>query len=282
MHALLTEGRDRSFTHAASGGRVTTATWSRAARRTLLAMGPLLDDLPAPSLARIDGLETYDYTYTTDPARCDRRLRAHARQIAAALYRLRTPRRLVLLEDMLFDTFDGPRLHRLLSVCRHHLARWARDGRRALHTPPSLVGKTAGDFPLHSDLYLGEMLFIVFDDVSDRGDDHALFLPVAHLRRTVRKAPTVEGQRLLRCYHDPPSQDRFDEAYKLLHRNPTMNRWYRQHILPAAFRTSLARGRGYLLHDRTWMHGRELPPRHVTHRRFQRLVFDNASMGARR
>jgi len=157
----------------------------------------------------------------------------------------------------------------------------AGDPRTAMYTPLGTIGKNAGEFPLHADLYIPTLLFNVFDNVSSEGSSASTFLSVASLRRLIPAVPSLpaaRGRAIAALFERETRKDQFEVLYDLLHGE---HRW-----VPALERAMTRRqlairlqaGQGYLLHDRKWLHGRAAPDGSVPVDRLRRLVFDGSQM----
>jgi len=85
--------------------------------------------------------------------------------------------------------------------------------------------------------------------------------------------PRAAADRILASLQRETARDGFDTLYHLLHGPhewvPDLEREIEQRQL----RIKLRSGQGYLLHDGSWLHGREAPKDGVTADRLHRLVF---------
>jgi hypothetical protein len=182
----------------------------------------------------------------------------------------------LLFRDLLDDHFDFRALSRLWAVLSATIAELCGHPMAALYAPLSYVGPSAKNFPLHADLYRPECLWNVFDRVPADGSGAATLLSVREFfaLAAALRVP-LHAQRSLRsCLADESSGERFRKFYDLLHVNSEP--WASMLAEDAekhAARLPFGPGEGYLIHDRSWLHGREAPHGGVTTRRVHRLIF---------
>jgi hypothetical protein len=252
-------------------------TWSTAFRNFTVVFENWLRSLPEPELITIPGLVKYDYTLSL-PLPADHPFWDFVRSMC----QLERPCGIMLFTDLLDQDIDGFILRRLFAMLRFGIARSLSDERFSLYAPLGTTGAGAGDFDLHADLYLPELLFNVFEEVPGDSSGASIFLHTADLFRLmpqVTALPSEERARITACFQLPPDQDRFKELFRLLH-SPSrpwvaeLEQEMRKHQLTI----KLGPGQGYFIHDRTWLHGRELPNGSVSARRLHRLIFNNAAI----
>ena len=253
-------------------------TWSADARRILAAWRRGSESLDLPDLVHLDAASPYSATYgATVLELADAVLAEEVLRLARSLATLERPAHLMLLTD-LFTGLDSRSLHLLLAHFRAILAAESGDDHAALYAPLGTTGAAARGFPLHADLYRPEMLWVIFDDVPADDSGASLFLPVASLLDLIdglAEVPVDVRRQVRECFEAPADRDRFDELFSLLY--GTTAGWcgeLRERLLAAQLQIKLQRGEGYLLHDRTWLHGRTEPSGGVTAHRLHRLIFD--------
>ena len=185
---------------------------------------------------------------------------------------------------LLNDEFTGEHLHKFFAVLRLILVGSSGQEMAAMYAPLGYVGRKAKGFPLHADLYVPNILWNVFDQVPEDGSGASTFLPVSVFRILLdqNKVPVRHRLKLISCLEDDSSEDRFRNFYDLLYVQgedwadrlcSQMNK--EQFIVPLQY------GEGYLLHDRKWLHGREVPSSGVTANRVRRLIFLSSENGLR-
>lgn len=266
--------RQRRF---AISKRATWLTWSGDFRRFLAEWSRYARHAPRPGTKVIGRVRRYAETYWH---RLDERsdigsmLRAYTRALMRGVDR----GTLCFFDGLLADGMTRNSIHLLLAAMREVVVTVLGDRRAALYNPLGSLGKRAGDFPLHADLYAPRFLFNIFDEVPGDGSGASTFLSTGELR-TALSTVTMPGavrMSILACQRRVSATDRYDEFYDLLHasRHP----WSRelqtalrraQHVMP------FTRGQGYLIDDRRWLHGREAPSGGVTQNRIHRLIFDS-------
>jgi hypothetical protein len=252
-------------------------TWSVTFCAFLAQTAAELNRLSAPPLCRIKRLKTYDQTFSWPLDRwVDADLRRRFISFARSLNAVRPGRKIMLFDGMMGPQLDSKRLHALFALLRGALIELAGDERAAMYSALGEVGKAAGDFPLHADLYISTMLFNIFDDVAPDDSGASIFLPVSALRKVVSRVsslPPRQGKRIMGMFEDGPPKDRFDTLYDLLHGPHPWVKTLEAAMEERQVRIKLQSGQGYLLHDRLWLHGRDKPRDGVARNRLRRLVF---------
>ncbi len=258
----------------------TWCTWSADCRRLFKSWSSALNTLPRPRRKRLLGGKAYDYTLSVPFAEVDESFASEFVAFAACLYDLPTPKGIVLLSELFGDFLDGAMLPRFISLLREALVVVSGNEMCALYAPLSAVGIAAGDFPLHADLYIPELLLNIFEDVPDGSSGKSLFLSVDAFTAILDSLADLpfEISALIRSkLSDPLNSDGYEEFFELLHGEPP-NLWrlnLQTMMETQAFRIKLQKGQGYLIHDRSWLHGREQPSGGVSRKRLHRLVFNN-------
>jgi hypothetical protein len=266
--------RQRRF---AISKRATWLTWSKEFRRFLAEWSRYARHAPTPRTKVIGRVRLYAETYwhrLDERSELGSMLHAYTR----ALMRHVDRGTLCFFDGLLAEGMTRKSIHLLLAAMREVVVTVLGDRRAALYNPLGSLGKSAGDFPLHADLYAPRFLFNIFDDVPDDGSGASIFLSAGELRAALRTVsmPNTVRMSILACQRRVSTTDRYDEFYDLLHasRHP----WSRslrtalrraQHVMP------FTRGQGYLIDDRRWLHGRETPSGGVTQNRIHRLIFDS-------
>jgi hypothetical protein len=262
---------------AAVNDHATWHTWSDDFRAFLLHVGGELKRLPDPPTRRIKRLSDYNYTFSLPPrALKDAAHRDALKAFAQSLAVTRPRRKLMLFDGLLGSHLDGPSLHKLFALLRGSLVEMAGDDFAAMYTPLGDTGDDVGDFLLHADLYVPQYLFNVFDNVPARTGGSSTFLAVPELKRIVRRQTGLSdatARRLFSMFESEPKSDRYDRCYDLMHGEhrwvPALEQSLSEHQLSIPLR----KGQGYLLHDRSWLHGRTKPTGGVTLNRVRRLIY---------
>jgi hypothetical protein len=199
-------------------------------------------------------------------------LEAFARSLAST----RPTRKLMLFDRLLGSHLDGQKLHVLFALIRGALVKMTANDFAAMYTPLGDTGEDIGDFLLHADMYVPQYLFNVFDNVPARTGGASTFLPVSSLKRIIAqqpKFPDAIARRLVSMFEKESKSDRYERCFDLLHGEhrwvPKLEEALVEHQLKIPLRT----GQGYLLHDRSWLHGRNKPTGGVTANRVRRLIY---------
>jgi hypothetical protein len=252
-------------------------TWSLHFRAFLREAADELRRLNQPPLVHVAELNDYDQTFSWAPTKlADRRLRAQFLTFARSLYATRPHHMLMLFDDLIGPDLDAEGLHALFALLRGAMIGMTWDKRAAMYSPLGDVSKRGSDFPLHADLYIPQILFNVFNNVPKNRSGASTFLPVAVLRELISHVPSlpaIERKRIIRTIQCESSTDRFDIVYDLLHGR---HKWVRELETAMKRRQLLIKlhaGQGYMLHDRVWLHGRQVPQGGIPANRVHRLVF---------
>ena len=253
-------------------------TWSAAFRNVIAAAEAWLRTLPEPRLVHVPGLATeYDYTLAVAASPPP-----PVQRFARSLCTVRRPRGIMLFTGLLDQPLDGFLLRRLFALLRGSIAGVLGNERFSLYAPLGAIGRHAGDFALHADLYPPELLFNVFEEVPADASGASIFLPTRELHRLIEHVaglPSDTRDRVAACFRHAADEDRFNELFSLLHDTSRPGvRALESAMRDRQLRVKLATGQGYLIHDRTWLHGREAPTGGVSRRRVHRLVFNTVAI----
>jgi hypothetical protein len=196
------------------------------------------------------------------------------RRFAAALQRFPVASRAIFFRRMIRGPLDRETLHGLFAGLRSAMVELAGDPRAALHSPVSRVRASENEFQLHADLFVSERLLLLFDDVPNDGSGATLLLSRRRLLAGLRAmTPERVRARIARCLTSTLRADAFKRLFDLLHGPHPWRDALADFFDRAAERIELARGEGYLLHDRYWLHGREAVSGEVGTFRFHRLTY---------
>lgn len=269
---------------AAGAGAVPCYTWSAQARSVVHAFAECLPRLPAPSRKRVAAQGLYGVTY--ELGRCGPPDGPVERDLAAlgrSLRRFPLPKPgLLLLRGLFDDRINGAVIHALFARLREVLMREDR-GSLALHAPIEPCPVLRSAFPLHADLFQATTLLTVFDEVAPDDTGRSLLMSVCDFRQLLEgldAIPVAVHSRLAEILGSR-SGDGYEALVDLLY-GP--GRAWRDNLLEALAgagrRITFGPGEGYMLDDRSWLHGREMLSVTVTPNRLQRLVFMPATSGA--
>lgn len=262
-------------------------TWSTAFRIFVKETKARIEALPDPKLSRLPDLKRYNYTFSIPPSTlADTKIQCRLMTFVQSLYCMKVPQHIMLFHNLLDEDLDGPTLHRLFALFRAGLVDVSRDEKCALYTPLRMIGWRARSFPLHADLYIPEVLFTIFDDVPEDSSGASIFVKFSALQQLMaenERLPEKVRLQITERFRCPSDRDYFRQVYYLLH-----GRWHtwvkelERGILAHQLQIKLHSGQGYMIHDRTWLHGRQNPRGRVSPRRLHRLIFNTKDlMGVR-
>lgn len=254
-------------------------TWSDDFRRAARELVADCDVAGTPPLIRINGLGKYNRTYSLPVTLISKpALRSRFTAFVSSLYVQRLAGKLMFF-DRLMDGLTGAQLRVLIAIMRSVLADLAGNERAAMYAPLSQTGRSEKDFPLHADLYVPQFLFNVFDEVPLDDSGASVFLSFESLKlilADLRTMPTRYAREIVNQFEKETGKDRFTRTFSLLHgmKHPWVED-LNAGMRARQFRLKMKTGQGYLLHDRSWLHGRDLPRGGVSVNRVHRLVFNN-------
>jgi hypothetical protein len=254
-------------------------TWSPAALQALRALSKSLAKFEPPSIIHLRRRRGYDYTFTLAHTRISKSPAGRdLAELTNSLLSMKPPDEVVFFTGLLDEQIDGQTLHYLIAILRDTITKKLRSEWGALYAPLATVGEDAGDFPLHCDLYVPELLWNIFEDVPTDGSGAAMFLESKKLLEILSGLKTVPTRTLTgiqKCLTKTLVSDRYTWFYDQLHGDD--HPWTAalgRRLRESATSVCLGRGEGYLLHDRLWLHGRQKPKGSVSKKRVHRLVFD--------
>ena len=268
-----------NLAHLAINRFATWHTWSDAFRAFLVHADDELRRFPSPPTIRVKRLSDYDYTFSLPPTLWeDASLHKQFKSFVQSLAKVRPTGRLMFFDKLLGAHLDGPKLHVLFALLRGTLAKSATNDFAAMYTPLGDTGAAVGDFLLHADLYVPQYLFNVFDNVSADDGGASTFLAVSSLKRIVAQQPGLPGavaRHLTSVFERESKSDRFEKCFDLLHGEHPWVPQLEQSLVEQQMQIPLRAGQGYLLHDRSWLHGRNKPYGGVPENRVRRLIYGN-------
>ncbi|HVR38393.1 MAG TPA: hypothetical protein VMU84_04805 [Thermoanaerobaculia bacterium] len=262
-------GRAKSFPHAR------WLTWSPSFRAALARHRDAARRL-RPALRALVPTQEYSRTFSISLAALGTRAINDLSPFAASLASW-SPQSDVYFFTDLSCVAEGWSVRQLFATLRALIVRVTGNKWTALYTPLATLGATAGDFPLHCDLYVPEILFNVFDRVPKDESGSTILLPRSEFLRILaatKSVPQSVAARIRTLLTEPTTQDSYDEFFDLVHGS--------EHPWSQPLATSLAkkqrtihlgRHEGYLLHDRQWLHGRTQPSGVVRRDRVHRLIY---------
>lgn len=211
----------------------------------------------------------YAYTYTAPDINDE--LLGELKPFAVDLLHFHPGKRIYFATDMACGQWSH---HQVFALLRAALEEAAGDQWAALYAPLAGVGTTQGEFLLHADLYVPNVLFNVFENVPRDGSGRSILLPIDEFLSIIDElVPHTARNRMIELLTAPLQEDAYQEFYGLLHDN---HRWTTRlnRALKIRQRPILLHAHeGYLLHDRSWLHGREAPTGGVAKNRVRRLVY---------
>jgi len=251
-------------------------SWSAETIRLININLKYLLKLPAPASIWVRGCDPYPSTYSYRLLKLPEPLRAFAIETAEALLRVQVGRKLRFTAGMLEPPLTSALLHKIFALIRAGIARVNSDPRTDLHAPVKTKRRDNG-FALHSDLFLTERLFLVFDNVPPGESGKSLFLSREAFETAVADSalmPRRQQSKVRSLMRGRVNADSFDDWFDLVYSSDYS--WTQQlgrNLRAASWAIKFRRGEGYLLHDRHWLHGRTPARGGVSETRFRRLVY---------
>lgn len=238
--------------------------------------------LPAPPCISVRGCEPYSTSYSYRFSGLPNPLSDFALEAGEALLRVRTGSNMRFFTGMLDPPVSSSVLHKCFALIRVGIARLKGDPRAALHAPIKTERVDDG-FPLHSDLFLTDRLWVVFDDVPKGKSGKSLLLPRHSLDDAIKSKPLMPSvtRRKLRAFlRGRIGGDSFDESFDVIYSSDEpWNAPLTQAMKKNCWKIKLYRGEGYLVNDRQWLHGRTAVKGRVSSARFRRLVYGTVATG---
>lgn len=251
-------------------------TWSPETIHLIEINLPHLANLRNPASIWVRGCEPYPSTYSYRLSALPKSLAGFAIETAEALLRVRVGPKLRFTSGMLEPPLTSAVLHKIFALMRAGMAHVNGDPRTALHAPVKTERRDKG-FALHSDLFLTERLFLIFDNVPPGTSGKSVFLSREVFETAVAGAtlmPAQQQSKLRSLMRGQVNGDSFNEWFELVYSSEypwTGQLGRRTKQLSQAIK--FQRGEGYLLHDRHWLHGRTAAKGFVSENRFRRLVY---------
>jgi hypothetical protein len=252
-------------------------TWSSDAREFLQRWGSACKKLRAPRRIKMPAIQDYpDSDHLSLSEIGSPRLRREALAFAEGLAQTRVRSGLVILHDLFDRAIDGHSIHALFSLLCDAFTKLQGESNACLHPPLEPVRRDTG-FPVHADLWRPEMLLHIYDDVAvDRGGA-STFLCFEDFVDALSSCASMPGAARARAIGELTGVHRefaYQRFYNLLYAR--RHAWHAElgtAINKRLLRLHLGRGDGYILHDRSWLHGRDPVRGAVSRWRMHRLVF---------
>lgn len=220
-------------------------------------------------------------------------LRHEMRELGRALFRYELPPEgAVVMTGMMKDHTPNSFLY-LIGLLRDFLLTHVDDPAEAVAAPPFFVAaeteKTGGSLPLHCDMFVGQYLFNVYNDVW-KGEGASLLLPVDRMLEVAQAAgmPPEYAARAYAARASAGLEDYFVQFNTALVNDEEWAPEARRAVEEAACCVPFARGEGYFVHDGVWAHGRtaarmsEHAKSDRRHHRLYRLAYNNARLARER
>ena len=257
------------------------ASWSPSTRARLQQLQRLLPEMRKPRLLQLREVSDYPLTYALEVEEVpDPNLRQWVVDSVGWLRALRVPRKLLLVHAMIDSTITGRTVHSFFSLLRSALVE--RTGRSDSALCPQSAACPAGSFfPLHCDFWRAELLMNIFDQVQIGVGGHPMFVSMSDVSEMMARDSSVPREVLMRfdrLVQGPHQDGDYGRLYGLLH--SSRSEWardLRRNFHRATTSLALGRGEGYLLHDRSWLHGHGISTVPSTPDRIHRLVFDSTA-----
>lgn len=266
--------RHRSFTREHA---IEWYAWSDVFLKEKKMLKQQLSKLKGVDFVYVKGYDDYNYTYNVTLNRLDKGFVEHFKNYVYDLYHINTNNRILFFRDLISDEVNGRLFHFIFSLFRALLVKISRDEMGALYSPLT-AGKDQDDFPLHCDLYIPRTLFNVMENVAKDNSGHSTFMLIEMLEQDVLPGVSnmSNGTRhlLMELIRGDLRVDNYERFFNTLYDKQwaadvkKLQRQYRMKI-------RLAKGEGYMLNDRIWMHGRDRTNGGITKKRLHRLIFNS-------
>ncbi len=216
----------------------------------------------------------------------DSGLRREMLQFAESFYNYELPSGdAVILTRMLDDVGLDNGLP-LIAWLRAAVAQMAGEESSAIAAPTGQSGAGDGSFSMHSDMWIPALLFNVFNHaVPSQGA--SLLLPMDDMWEIAAQSGVPEDarQKMEAARVEAGECDYFSQFNNSLYGNHPWTPEVTRALSAAAIEVPMARGQGYFVNDREWLHGRtvlkaDALPAELKEHRLYRLAYNNARLDA--
>jgi hypothetical protein len=252
--------------------------WSDDFRETLIRLSLLIPEIPSPHLINLYQGRPYDCTYTISHKLTSGNVHKEILRAVESMHRMKVGKRLFLFTELIDEDISSQTIHYLFSYYQSCFGIITGKPNNAMYAPLGDLSAQGFSFPLHADLYLQNILFIVFDNVPPDNSGHSLLLPAENFLKTISSLSTMPGEvkaHLKKLLTENILEDCFNEFFNALYVKEAL--WMGELAMALESQqiaVKFLRGEGFLLHDRRWLHGRTAPSHGVFVDRLHRLTFN--------
>jgi len=210
----------------------------------------------------------------------NKELRKKIYEIADSFYLLKHTSQPIFFTNMINNdiTFNG--LHSFFASLREILIRKTKDPWNAIYQPIYTRQKNNEEsFPLHYDMFIPKILFMIYNDVPQGKGGTSTFLSTKELKNILLKTKSFpqKNRKLFTkiLLKTERHNDQYDVFWNLIHNEN--NIWYEEiheRIESKQQFVKFKKGEGFMVHDRLWLHGRTKTRTKIGTKRVIRLVFN--------
>ncbi|TCD12093.1 hypothetical protein EZ449_03490 [Pedobacter frigidisoli] len=215
--------------------------------------------------------------YSVNLKNFDKDLLNQLKLYAAELCRFNPNQELIFFTGLINRKISGNLLQFIFATLKEIIVAKHKDKFAALYIP-LVSGKKISELPLHSDLFVTDILLNIFEKVKIDGSGHSTFLPLnfflVQILPQLESMPLSISEKITEILTVVTKKDRYDELVNLLYneKHPwneellTLMETHQQRIL-------FTKGEGYLINDRNWLHGRAATNGGILKKRLHRLAY---------
>lgn len=196
---------------------------------------------------------------------------------AQALHSFNPESRIVYFSNLIDKKINSKIFHFLFSAFRSVIAERSTEKLAALYMP-LIAGKRISELPLHCDLFIPKILFNVFERVARDHSGHSTFLKLDHLFEDIlpeiESMPLTIRYKIEKIFNSVTKKDKYWDVMNLLYNEKYA--WAKEvayRLNRDKFSIRFARGEGYMINDKIWMHGRGHTNGGISIKRLHRLAF---------
>jgi len=210
----------------------------------------------------------------------NKELRKQLYDIADSFYIFKHNSQPIFFTNMINEdiTFNG--LHCFFAALREILIRKMNDRWSVIYSPVYTRQKNnEGEFPLHYDMFIPKILFMIYNNVPQGKQGVSTFLSTKELEKILSKTksfPSKKRKLVTEILRKTERQrDQYGAFWDLIH--DENNEWYEElHDKMESKKqfVKFKKGEGFLVHDRLWLHGRTKTRKNPNVKRLIRFVFN--------
>ncbi len=220
-------------------------------------------------------------TYTLKTSKIEHtELRKQLYDVADSFYSLKHSSQPIFFTNMMNEdiTFNG--LYCFFAALREILIRKMNDRWSVICSPVYTRQKNnEGEFPLHYDMFIPKILFMIYNNVPRGKQGSSTFLSTKELKKILSKTksyPSKKRKLFVDMIHKTERRrDQYYDFWDLIH--DERNEWYEELHDKMESKKQIVKfqiGEGFIIHDRFWLHGRTKTRKNPNIKRLIRFIFD--------